>query len=260
MDLYWFEQNTANVPAGEDWLSIAEANHARALRFPKRRADWLLGRWTAKNAVALILGFPREPEVLRKIEIRPGPSGAPQVLWSDAPAQVAISLSHRSGVGACALASAGAAVSCDLETIEPHGDAFPNEYFTPEEQALITNAPTTADALRCLNLLWSAKESALKALGEGLRIDTRRVIVSFPRARNVADSPSLPFGILEVPQGVDWRPLQVHYADHKVFHGWWSQTGIFLRTVAANPAPHPPVFLEEVCECAVRAARENTNS
>jgi len=259
MDLYWFEQITANVPAGEGWLSIGEANYARALRFPKRRADWLLGRWTAKNAVALMLGFASEADVLRKIEIRPGPSGAPEVLWRDAPAQVAISLSHRAGVGVCALASAGVAVGCDIETIEPHGDAFPNEYFTREEQALITNAPTTADGLRCLNLLWSAKESALKALGEGLRVDTRRVIVSLPGALNSANSASLPVCISKVPQGVHWRPLQVQCVDRKIFHGWWSQTGIFLRTVVANPAPHPPVFLEEVCEGAVRAARENTN-
>jgi 4'-phosphopantetheinyl transferase len=70
MDLYWFEQSLANVPQRETWLSAREADYSRNLRFPKRRADWLLGRWTAKNAVAAFLDIPAEPLALSDIEIR----------------------------------------------------------------------------------------------------------------------------------------------------------------------------------------------
>ena len=67
-------------------------------------------------------------------------------------------------------------MGCDLEMIEPRSDAFVADYFTVEEQALVARA-SAADRSRLLALLWSAKESALKALRAGLRLDTRCVIV-----------------------------------------------------------------------------------
>ena len=73
------------------------------MRFAKRQADWRLGRWTAKNAVAAYLNLPSDPQALTDIEIRPAPSGAPEVFIADQPARVTISLSHRAGVAACAV-------------------------------------------------------------------------------------------------------------------------------------------------------------
>ena len=51
-------------------------------------------------------------------------------------------------------------------SIEPRSDAFVADYFTIEEQALVARA-SAADRDRILALLWSGKESALKALREG---------------------------------------------------------------------------------------------
>jgi 4'-phosphopantetheinyl transferase len=243
MDVYWLEKIAEDVPAREDWLGADEVSHLRTLRFAKRRADWLLGRWTAKNAVAIFLGLERESQVLRSIEIRPASSGAPQVFFKNALAKVAISLSHRSGVGLCALAPSGASLGCDLETIEPRGDAFPVDYFTPAEQALVTQAPTIADSLRSLTLLWSAKESVLKALGEGLRLDTRSVVVGISEFSETQNSTSPSFKTPSFSQGRGWRPLQAHYGEDVIFRGWWSQSGFFLRTVVALPAPAPPILL-----------------
>jgi 4'-phosphopantetheinyl transferase len=251
MNVYWFEQSVADVPAGEVWLSAAEANHLRLVRFPKRRADWRLGRWTAKNGVALFLDVPAEPQALREIEIRPALSGAPEVFFRNEPAGVTISLSHRAGVGACALAQYGALLGCDLESVEPRSDAFATDYFTAEEQALVTQAGMT-DRLRLLALLWSGKESALKASREGLRLDTRQVIVSFPERPNtqrenekgsvrraeVSDSTS--------SQHNGWSPLQVRHTKGQIFHGWWCQTGDLLRTLLAAPPPDPPVLLAHI--------------
>jgi len=246
MDLYWFEQRMGDVPEGEEWLSPGEVAHLRSLRFPRRRADWLLGRWTAKIAVSTLHGLRAEPDALSAIEIRSAPSGAPEVFFMNAPLAVLISLSHRSGIAACALAWAGSSLGCDLETVEPHGDTFPADYFTPEEQALVTEAPTKADGLCFVSLLWSAKESALKLLGEGLRIDTRCVVVKLPRAHE--DERNLPrpcFCAATIPQRTDWSPLQVCYMGRETFCGWWSQTGKLLRTVLTVPAPGPPIVLCE---------------
>ena len=53
MELYWLEQTYADVPAENDWLSANEAVRLNTMRFARRRSDWRLGRWTAKNALAL---------------------------------------------------------------------------------------------------------------------------------------------------------------------------------------------------------------
>jgi 4'-phosphopantetheinyl transferase len=248
MNVYWFEQTEANVPCGNDWLSAGEANLLHAMRFPKRRTDWLLGRWTAKNAVALCLGLPTKSHALREIEIRAATSGAPEVFIRDEPTAVTISLSHRAGVGACAVTSSPSALGCDLEMIEPHSDAFAADYFSAEEQALVAGTPVEEQA-GLLSLLWSAKESALKAMREGLRLDTSRVIVNpgdSPRTSGGGRAPFLQRSFCFAgpsSHSEDWNPLQARTLRGEVFHGWWSQSGGLLRTLVATPPPGTPILL-----------------
>ncbi len=226
MNVYWLEQTQANVPADDDWLSPAEVDRVSRFRLPKRRADWRLGRWTAKQALAARLGVPAHSRVLAEIEIRPAPSGAPEAFVANRRADVTISLSHRSGVGLCAVAPSGVALGCDLELIEPHSDAFIADYFTVEEQEVIA-AASAADRLQLLGLFWSAKESALKALHEGLRLDTRCVTVERTRSVDL-------YG---------WSPLRVHHAGDEVFDGWWRCAGHTVRTLVGNPPPDAPIAI-----------------
>jgi 4'-phosphopantetheinyl transferase len=227
MNVYWLEQREADVPAENDWLSTNEATCLKGLRFAKRRADWRLGRWTAKCALSVCLDMPAHPQVFSKMDIRPATSGAPEVFFVNQPAVFTISLSHRDGIAACAVAKSGVEMGCDLEMIEPRSDAFVADYFTLEEQALVARA-APADRPRLLALLWSAKESALKALHEGLRLDTRSVIVS-------------PFAASFDLNG--WSPLQVRYTGGHVFHGWWQNTDNILRTVVAAQPLDSPILL-----------------
>jgi 4'-phosphopantetheinyl transferase len=227
MKVYWLEQTEADVPAENDWLSANEAACLKGLRFAKRRADWRLGRWTAKRALSICLDVPAHPEVFKKVEIRPAPSGAPEVFFADQPAAVTISLTHRAGIAACAVTTGSTEIGCDLELVEPRSDAFVADYFTVEEQALVARA-STADRPWLLALLWSSKESALKALHEGLRLDTRCMIVS-------------PFDESFDLNG--WSPLRVRYTGVVAFHGWWRHTENFVRTVVAAPAPDSPIRL-----------------
>src|ERR1700741_4395671 len=137
MDLYWFEQSLANVPQRETWLSAREADYSHNLRFPKRRADWLLGRWTAKLAVSAYLGRFTSHEALCVVEIHPAESGAPLAFVAGEPASVSISLRHRDGVAMCAVGPPDTKLGCDLELIEAHSEAFIRDYFTQEEQRAI---------------------------------------------------------------------------------------------------------------------------
>lgn len=241
--VYWLEQTCADVPADDNWLGTREAACLNALQFPKRRADWRLGRWTAKRAVSICLNAPRNPKGLASIEIRPAVSGAPEVFLDNQPAPVTISLSHSNGTALCAVAPPGTELGCDLEAIEPRSEAFLADYFTSDEQALIALA-SAADRLRLSTLLWSAKESALKALREGLRLDTRSVTVSLAESVSL----SAPDEIATAPTFTEyrsiWRPLEVHCASGEVFQGWWGQAGNLVQTLVAAPAPARPILLQ----------------
>ena len=236
-DVYWLEQTEGDLPHEDDWLSTTEALQQSGLRFAKRRADWRLGRWTAKCAVAAYLNLPGDGPALADIEIRPAPSGAPEVFLANRPAAVTISLSHRAGTAICAVAPSGVELGCDLEMIEPRSDAFVADYFTSEEQALVEQA-SDSDRSRLVTLLWSGKESALKALRAGLRLDTRCVTVC----------PTVPGS----HQLSSWHPLEVHLTSGQGFHGWWQCTGDLVRTLVSVPSTAPPILLQlsadrEIC-------------
>jgi 4'-phosphopantetheinyl transferase len=238
-DVYWLEQFEADVPVQNDWLCPGEIHRLTDLRFAKRRADWRLGRWTAKRAVSECLGLPQAPQALAEIEIRAGSSGAPEVLLRNQPAYLSVSLSHRSGRAVCAVARSTVALGCDVEEVEPRSEAFVADYFSAQEQALVAQS-RAEDRARLVALLWSAKESALKALHAGLRLDTRSVVV------NLEDAP---------PGFASWRPLEVRHIEGNVFHGWWQLVGNFLWTVVSAPPPRPPVSLPKIAYPQREAAR-----
>jgi 4'-phosphopantetheinyl transferase len=241
MEVRWFEQALADVRVQDDWFSPWERSHLATLRFPKRRADWRLGRWTAKHAVAYDLNLPHDVGDLAGIEIRPAASGAPGVFLDTGPANLTISISHRAGVAACAVTTGGAMLGCDLEVVEPRSDAFVADYFTAEEQEVVRQA-SAADRFAVISLIWSAKESALKALNAGLRMDTRRLSVVL----NDLDSAGLrdlrsrkPDSLASMPHPL-WRALRVSYKPQQVFHGWWFRCADLLRTEVSLSPTHPP--------------------
>ena len=245
MDVYWLERRQSDVPEDNHWLNASEAACLNALRFPKRRADWRLGRWTAKRALSVYLKAPGDPQSLADIEIRAAASGAPEAFVGGQIASASISLSHSNGIALCAIAPLGTALGCDLELIEPRSEAFVTDYFTDHEQAWVTRA-SASDRPLLATLLWSAKESALKALHEGLRLDTRSVIVSFRDVSNVSGTEPFEDASWSLPRnrGNDWHSLQVRYTEGRVFHGWWQRTGELLRTLVATPPPIMPIALE----------------
>src|ERR1039457_3159351 len=141
MKVYWLEQIEGDVPADNDWLSANEVVCLDAMRFAKRRSDWRLGRWTAKCALSAYLSVPADVRSFKEMEVRPAPDGAPEAFVGDQPAAVTISLSHRSGVAICGVATFGVYIGCDLEIVEPRSTDFVADYFTAEEQARAARAP-----------------------------------------------------------------------------------------------------------------------
>ncbi|MFZ1085630.1 MAG: 4'-phosphopantetheinyl transferase superfamily protein [Terracidiphilus sp.] len=219
--VYWLGQTKDDLPSVTDWLSPAEARQLERFRFEKRRADWLLGRRTAKHAVALSFGIDPSPAELARIEIRAAPSGAPEVIlagWrGEQPQDVTISLSHSYGRAICTVVPGKVALGCDIERIESRSDEFIADYFTIEEQRAVAACAAPARA-RISTLIWSAKESALKALLTGLRLNTRSVSVDAPNGSMASSA---------------WSSLQVCYQE-QTFNGWWLEDGDFVITVVSD--------------------------
>ena len=161
------------VPLGSEWLSAPERERLAAMRFPRRRRDFRLGRWTAKQTI--VRAFPelcREP--FDAFDVRPDSRGAPHALHREKALPCTLSLSHRAGIALCAIAGPDVRLGCDLEWIEPRTAAFEDSFLAPTERSWLAARPASARATGA-NLLWSAKESAVKSLGIGLDVDARAV-------------------------------------------------------------------------------------
>ncbi len=246
MDVYWMEQRQADVAVGERWLSAMEIARLSALHIPKRHADWRLGRWTAKQAVAAYLKLGSDAHTLASIEIRASDSGAPEVFLEDQVGNVAISISHRAQIAACSIAPPDVTLGCDLEVMEARSDAFVEDYFTDAEQELVScTTPMGRNLL--LALMWSAKESALKALRTGLRMDTRSVSVDFGEDFTTATSGASKLGgspfRYETSGEKTWKPLRVCVEGGGIFPGWWQRAGTLVRTLVADPGAGAPIML-----------------
>ncbi|MCC6849378.1 MAG: 4'-phosphopantetheinyl transferase superfamily protein [Deltaproteobacteria bacterium] len=235
--IVWLSHHEDDLPAGIDWLVAPEAARAAAMRYTKRHTEYLLARWTAKAALAAHLGLSATAAGLARLEVRNARDGAPEVLLDGATLPIALSLTDRAGHAVCALAPAGLAIGCDLELVEERSAAFVADYLTEAEQRLVASGGDDADRHRLANLVWSAKESALKVLRTGLRRSTLSVEVE----------------LLPTPPGAGWAPLLVRAAEGRRFPGWWRRYGDFLLTVAAESEIPPPAALEDPPRLAIAA-------
>lgn len=222
----WLACGMHEVPADNAWLQDPEAARLDSMTYTKRRTEARLGRWTAKKTVALVAGIDAGPRGKHRVVIRNAPDGAPEAFIDARPAEMTIAMTDRADWAVCATLEGQRRIGCDLEVVESRSDRFVRDYFTAAERDLVSSRYGEKDLLA--NLIWSAKESALKVLRTGLRRDTRSVEVD----------------LLEGAHG-DWRPLRVTGDDGRVFPGWWVRYGEFVLTVAAEIAIDPPTSLVE---------------
>jgi phosphopantetheinyl transferase (holo-ACP synthase) len=222
-EIRYLIEREADRPEALHWLGQGEAEVLGGLASPARRASFLLGRWAAKRAAFALLARRGQARRYDQIEIRAAASGAPEIWISGARAPMSLSLSHREGEALAVLGPAGVALGGDLEVVEPRSAALVGDFFTEGERARWeAAAPDDRDALA--GLVWSAKESALKALGEGLRRDTRSVEVEIAAE---ADA-----------QG--WRTIAAHLAEGGALGGHARIDGTRILTIVAIGVTTPP--------------------
>ena len=218
--LFWLEQKHGDVPADDEWLTPPEREQLERLHVPKRRLDWRLGRFTAKCAIAAYLHWPTDR--IDQIEIRRTPNGAPEATILDQPPAPSISISHCSGVGMCLLGPAGTAIGCDLELVEPRTRQFIKTFFSKHEEAELSWLAYKESSI-ATNIIWSAKESYLKATGEGLTRDTREVEVIVGSALE-----RVSVAIRETQS--EWQPFGI-LSREGAAAGFWQLNGNMVRTV-----------------------------
>ncbi|MFN8481829.1 MAG: 4'-phosphopantetheinyl transferase superfamily protein [Anaerolineae bacterium] len=178
--------SAGDAPAG--LLASTESARLARLTIPKRRRDWLLGRWTAKHLLQGYLRHLTHTQIpLDALAIGNDPDGAPfATLRSRLP--VSLSISHSGVYSFCAVAPlfpnctlVGAPaekieIGADIERIEHRGREFVADFFTRDELTQVDHAPEAfRDTL--VTIIWSAKEAMLKALRLGLTVDTRCIDV-----------------------------------------------------------------------------------
>lgn len=226
-EVYWLLQNTLDLPEGDDWLSENERLLIEKMKFPKRRGEWRLGRWTAKLLTTSYFKiYAGKQYALSDIEVLPAENNAPQVHLYQNLQQLKISVSHRGDAAFCVLQPQNYPVGCDLEIIEKRSEAFRRDYFTSEEYSRVLRASPKDQSL-IANLIWSAKESVLKALEQGLKSDTRSVAIE----------------LSDIQARDSWKKLSAASAEFKQdFYGWWriqddNVLTIFSTVPTKEPSP-----------------------
>lgn len=217
-----------NLDATENFLSPVEKEKLASLRFPKRRSEWLLGRWTAKRLLRDSLSA-FSSTLFPELTIANDAAGAPYVILPNGECFAGcLSISHRDHLSFCAVTQDPAIhIGADLEQIEPRGDEFAQDYFTSHELNFILDLPASQHDT-AVTLLWSAKEAALKALGLGLRLDTRQIEITVPGG--------LAGMGLSTPT---WQIFNVSYSHsgQGIWSGWWQIHGKYILTLASLKAP-----------------------
>ncbi len=222
-------------------LSGVETAVFNALITEKRRRDWLLGRWTAKQLIQAVVKQEKGEEIaLQDFSILAGTDGAPEIN-SQLPmvsGQWSISISHARDVAFCALVQRPSwPLGVDIEWIEPRSKRFVADYFTAAEQEMIAQADLDKRSLDKHSLdkqsldkqsllvtaVWSAKEAALKAIHQGLKVDTR-CVSCLPHLQTIDD---------------EWQSIAVQWDTKRIrnapaLQGWWRPYQNFVLTMTAR--------------------------
>ena len=208
-------------------LSAAETAVFNALKTEKRRRDWLLGRWTAKQLIQTVVKQEKDVAIaLEDFSILAGADGAPIInsQWPIVNGQWSISISHARETAFCALVEQPSwPIGADIEWIEPRSERFVTDYFTKVEQALVAETGSERRDL-LVTAVWSAKEAALKAIHQGLKVDTR-CVTCLPNLA-MTDDDWMPFVM-------QWDPRRIQ--NPPTLHGWWRQHNNFVLTITAQP-------------------------
>lgn len=148
-------------PREAEALTDEERRRADLYRRREDRARFVTCRGALRERLARYTGLPAA--ALRIVE---GAGGKPELAGARPEAGVRFNVSHSGGLALLAFA-AGAPLGVDVEAIRerPALVRLADRFFSPEERDAMRAAP---DRTTAFLTLWTIKEAAIKATGEGL--------------------------------------------------------------------------------------------
>lgn len=145
----------------EEILHTREAAYYKTLKFEKRKRDYLIGRYAAKQAVAALL----QERDLRSILIKHGVFNQPIVSCGDKH-NIQVSITHCDELGAAVAFPEAHPMGIDLQKINTSKREVIESQATEAEKEMITTLLCPYDTF--LTLLWTTKEALSKVLRTGL--------------------------------------------------------------------------------------------
>ena len=169
----WWADPTAAASRWPHLLDPGERTRLAAYRQPADRDRFVAGRALLRLVAARYLGaVPESVHVTADCPDCSLPHGKPMIVGSD----LEVSISHAGRRVAVAITRAGT-VGVDVEEIDPDlrvADLLVHVLTAPER------AYPSADGAKGFYRMWTRKEAALKATGDGLRVPLSGIEVSAP--------------------------------------------------------------------------------
>lgn len=168
-------------------LSKRERNYWSSIKgTDKRKAEWLLGRVAAKDAVRMYLmkhdGENGRDLYPADIEIGSDPRGKPLIEslhGTDYRAMpLSLSISHSEGMAFAAVGQSrdGTGIGVDIESVRSLRQGFEKTVFTDRERTLLSSL-SESDRGEWILRFWCAKEAVSKAAGLGLMGSPNNIII-----------------------------------------------------------------------------------
>lgn len=151
-------------------LHPQELDYYESVQSEKRKKEYLLGRYAAKEALK---NFLNESQ-LSKINIYPGPLGEP-VIHHETGFAMEVSISHSHEMIGGLVFPKGYSIGLDIEKIDPRRMDAIKSKSSEEEILQLENLKEDRNSL--LTLLWTIKESFSKVLKRGLKADFKELAI-----------------------------------------------------------------------------------
>ncbi|MBA1347002.1 4'-phosphopantetheinyl transferase superfamily protein [Rhizobium sp. WYCCWR 11146] len=169
--LWQYSENEGDRNRRMQSLSPDELERAATYRFERDRASFVAGRYLLRQLLSVQTGM--SPS---KVPLAPDRHGKLRLEGRDGPQ---FSLANAYGLVTVAVASGCDQLGIDCERVDTEIEAAAvDSYCSADERRWLMELPARGRA-RAAIVLWTLKESHLKALGVGLREDPRNVAFSW---------------------------------------------------------------------------------
>lgn len=152
---------STGYPASKVWLADAEQDELAGYQAPKRREDWLAGRWLSKQLISQATDAMPFDDIEIRSRDHAGLGMQPSVRLRGCLQPWRLSIAHTdNGVLVGLALNNRVSLGVDLVHEVPNDPNFRSMWFTPDEQRWLEEAPQVRT-----QLIWGLKEAIFKACG-----------------------------------------------------------------------------------------------